>query len=115
MGAEFRTSFRGGATGNQNYWEYFFPGALIMVVLFTSIFTMMSVIEDRKEGFLLSVMVAPIHRASIVLGKVLGGATLASLQGLMFLALAPFIGVRFGVAEFAGLSFTEFQIAFGLA
>src|SRR5438270_5525639 len=65
LGSGFGTSFRSGATGpQQNYLEYFFPGALIMIVLFTSIFTMMSVIEDRKEGFLLSVMVAPIHRSA---------------------------------------------------
>src|SRR5258706_8109340 len=100
MGAEFRTSFRGGATGNQNYWEYFFPGALVMIVLFTSIFTMMSVIEDRREGFLLSVMVAPIHRSAIVLGKVLGGTTLSTIQGLIFLALAPAIGVHIEIDQF---------------
>ena len=60
-----------------------------MIVLFTSIFTMMSVIEDRKEGFLLSVLVAPVPRSAIVLGKVLGGTTLAAVQGLFFLVFAP--------------------------
>src|SRR5438105_5624654 len=56
LGAGFGTSIRTGsaAAPQQNYLEFFFPGALIMIVLFTSIFTMMSVIEDRKEGFLLS-------------------------------------------------------------
>ena len=61
IGSGFGTSFRSGANGGQNYLDYFYPGALIMIVLFTSIFTMMSVIEDRKEGFLLSVLVAPVH------------------------------------------------------
>src|SRR3954470_13798651 len=57
LGAGFGRTMRVGPSGaEQNYLEYFFPGALVMVVLFTSIFTMMSVIEDRKEGFLLSVM-----------------------------------------------------------
>src|SRR5579862_4406774 len=60
IGSGFGTSFRSGANGGQNYLDYFYPGALIMIVLFTSIFTMMSVIEDRKEGFLLSVLVAPV-------------------------------------------------------
>src|SRR5689334_2854952 len=69
LGSGFGTSIRG--DGQANYLTYFFPGALIMIVLFTSIFTMMSVIEDRREGFLLSVLVAPIHRSAIVLGKVL--------------------------------------------
>src|SRR5258706_5241603 len=114
MGAEFRTSFRGGATGNQNYLEYFFPGALIMVVLFTSIFTMMSVIEDRKEGFLLSVMVAPIHRSSIVLGKVLGGTTLSAIQGLLFMVLAPFIGVRVSIEQIVLVALIVFLTAFAL-
>src|SRR5579872_5271520 len=72
IGSGFGTSFRSGnAPGQQHYLDYFYPGALIMIVLFTSIFAMMSLIEDRKEGFLLSVMVAPVPRAAIVLGKVL--------------------------------------------
>ena len=80
IGSGFGTSFRsGGGPGQQHYLDYFYPGALIMIVLFTSIFTMMSVIEDRKEGFLLSVLVAPVPRSAIVLGKVLGGA--APLSG----------------------------------
>ena len=66
IGSGFGTSFRSGnAPGQQHYLDYFYPGALIMIVLFTSIFTMMSVIEDRKEGFLLSVLVAPVPRSAI--------------------------------------------------
>jgi len=60
LGSGFGTSFRSGqAAGQQNYLDYFYPGTLVMIVLFTAIFTMMSVIEDRNEGFLLSVLVAP--------------------------------------------------------
>src|SRR5260370_41357251 len=77
-------------------------------------FNKMSVIEDRKEGFLLSVMVAPIHRSAIVLGKVLGGATLSAIQGLIFLALAPAIGVRFGPDQFALIVLITFLVAFEL-
>src|SRR6201982_678573 len=95
IGSGFGTSFRSGDTaGQQHYLDYFYPGALIMIVLFTSIFTMMSVIEDRKEGFLLSVLVAPVPRSAIVLGKVLGGTTLAAGQGMIFLIFAPFAGVH---------------------
>src|SRR6266404_538095 len=72
IGSGFGSSFRSG-TGNQNYLQYFFSGSLLMIVLFTSIFTMMSVIEDRDRGFLSSVLVAPVHRSAIVMGKVLGG------------------------------------------
>src|SRR5207245_1267793 len=96
IGSGFGTSFRSGeSAGQQHYLDYFYPGALIMIVLFTSIFTMMSVIEDRKEGFLLSVLTAPVGRSVVVLGKVLGGATLATVQGLIFLAFAPLVGVHF--------------------
>src|SRR5579863_7714784 len=95
IGSGFGTSFRsGGGPSQQNYLEYFYPGTLILIVLFTSIFTMMSVIDDRKEGFLLSVLVAPVSRTAIVLGKVLGGTTLAAVQGLIFLIFAPFAGVH---------------------
>ncbi|MGD1076898.1 MAG: ABC transporter permease [Candidatus Sulfotelmatobacter sp.] len=95
IGSGFGTSFRsGGGPGQQHYLDYFYPGALIMIVLFTSIFTMMSVIEDRKEGFLLSVLVAPVPRTAIVLGKVMGGTTLSAVQGMIFLIFAPFAGVH---------------------
>ncbi len=82
MGSGFGNSFRSAAgPSQQHYMDYFYPGTLIMIVLFTSIFAMMSLIEDRKEGFLLSVMVAPVPRSAIVLGKVLGGTTLGGDSG----------------------------------
>jgi ABC-2 type transport system permease protein len=112
LGSGFGRSIQTG-TGT-DYLNYFFPGALIMIVLFTSIFTMMSVIEDRREGFLLSVLVAPVHRSSIVLGKVLGGSTLAAVQGLVFLVLAPFIGIHFGLAQFGWMVLIVFLVAFAL-
>ena len=114
IGSGFGTSFRSGANGNQNYLEYFYPGALIMIVLFTSIFTMMSVIEDRKEGFLLSVLVAPVSRSAIVLGKVLGGTTLSTIQGLIFLVFAPLVGVHMGLTDFALIAVTIFLVSFAL-
>ena len=115
IGSGFGTSFRSGnAPGQQHYLDFFYPGALIMIVLFTSIFTMMSVIEDRKEGFLLSVLVAPVPRSAIVLGKVLGGTTLAAAQGLIFLIFAPLIGVHFGIASFLLIVLTVFLVSFAL-
>jgi len=115
IGSGFGTSFRSEtAKGGQHYLDFFFPGALIMIVLFTSIFTMMSVIEDRKEGFLLSVLVAPVHRSVIVLGKVLGGTTLATIQGLIFLAFAPAVGVRFSFVQLVLVTLTIFLVAFSL-
>ena len=115
IGSGFGTSFRSGnAPGQQHYLDYFYPGALIMIVLFTSIFTMMSVIEDRKEGFLLSVLVAPVPRSAIVLGKVLGGTTLAAAQGLIFLVFAPLVGVSLGISPFLLVVLTVFLVAFAL-
>ena len=100
LGSGFGSSFRSGQTaGQQHYLNYFYPGTLVMIILFTAIFTMMSVIEDRNEGFLLSVLVAPVPRAAIVLGKVLGGTTLAAIQGLIFLVFAPLVGVHFTLAS----------------
>jgi ABC-2 type transport system permease protein len=115
IGSGFGTSFRSGnAPGQQHYLDYFYPGALIMIVLFTSIFTMMSVIEDRKEGFLLSVLAAPVPRSAIVLGKVLGGTTLAAAQGLIFLVFAPLVGVSLGLPQFLLVTLTVFLVSFAL-
>jgi len=115
LGSGFGSSFRSGsAQGQQHYLDYFYPGTLIMIVLFTSIFTMMSVIEDRKEGFLLSVLVAPVPRSAIVLGKVLGGTTLATVQGLIFLLLAPLTGVHIGLTALPLIILTVFLVAFAL-
>ncbi len=115
IGSGFGNSLRPGASGeSQPFLNYFFPGALIMIVLFTSIFTMMSVIEDRKEGFLLSVLVAPVSRSAIVLGKVMGGTTLSTIQGLIFLVFAPLVGVHMGVGTFLLVALTVFLVSFAL-
>jgi len=115
IGSGFGTSFRsGGGPGQQHYLDYFYPGALIMIVLFTSIFAMMSVIEDRKEGFLLSVLVAPVPRSAIVLGKVLGGTTLAAVQGMIFLVFAPFAGVHLDAARVLLVGLVVFLVSFAL-
>ena len=88
-------SFQGiGVPGGENYLQFFFPGTLLMILLFTAIFSTISIIEDRREGFLQSVQVAPVSRMSIVLGKVLGGTTQAFIQGIVFLLLAPLVGLH---------------------
>ena len=102
------------SAGGQHYLNYFFPGALIMIVLFTAIFTMMSVIEDRKEGFLLTVLVAPVSRSVIVLGKVVGGATLSTFQGLIFLVFAPFVGIHFTLVRFLLTVLVIYLVSFSL-
>lgn len=115
IGSGFGTSFRSGdGPGQQRYLDYFYPGALIMIVLFTSIFAMMSLIEDRKEGFLLSVLVAPVPRTAIVLGKVLGGTTLSAIQGLIFLIFAPFAGVHLDPLRLLLVVVVVFLVSFAL-
>ncbi len=73
------------------YQEYFLPGIAVLIVLFTAIFATISIIEDRREGFLQGVLVAPASRSAIVLGKVLGGALLAMIQAGLFLCLGPLL------------------------
>jgi len=115
LGSGFGTSFRSGSgPGQEHYLDYSYPGILILIVLFTSIFTMMSVIEDRKEGFLLSVLVAPVPRTAIVLGKVLGGTTLAAFQGLIFLVFAPFAAIHLGVVQVLLVAIIVFLVSFSL-
>jgi ABC-2 type transport system permease protein len=90
FGAGLTPSFRPTETlgPGQSFREYYFPGSLVLIVLFTAIFTTISVIEDRREGFLQSVLVAPVSRWAMVLGKVWGGAAIALAQALIFLPVA---------------------------
>ena len=101
IGSGLGSSFRPGdmpTEASTHYLQYFFPGTLLLIVMFTSIFSSFSLIEDRKEGFLQAVLVSPASRGSIVLGKIFGGATLALLQALLFLCLAPVAGISIGPA-----------------
>lgn len=78
------------------YMEFFFPGILVMIVLFTSIFATISVIEDRQSGFLQGVLVAPGSRIAMVLGKLSGVVTMTLVQSVLFLALLPLTGLNIG-------------------
>ncbi len=95
FGSGFSSSLSfGGAGGSTNYINFLAPGILGMTVLFTSIFSGMSVMFDKEFGFLKEILVAPVSRTSIVIGKALGGTTQASIQALLILALSTFIGVK---------------------
>lgn len=115
IGSGLGSSFRVGSGNDLSYMQYFFPGTLVLIFLFTAIFSTISLIEDKREGFLQSVLVAPLPRIAIVLGKVLGAATLAFLQGIPFLLLAPFTGISFHAETFAAAMAVLFGIAFSLA
>jgi len=112
LGSGFGSSVS--ASGTENYLEFFFPGAVALTVLFTSIFSNISVIEDRREGFLLSVLVAPIPRAVMVLGKVLGATSVGAIQGALLLPLVPVLGISFGLSEAVQAACLVMAMAFGL-
>lgn len=117
IGSGLGSSFRPAETAagvDVHYLQYFFPGTLLLIVMFTSIFSSFSLIEDRKEGFLQAVLVSPASRGSIVLGKILGGATLALLQGLIFTCLAPLAGIAIHAATGFLVAGAVFLIALSL-
>lgn len=102
IGSGLGTSVRvPGAPEGLTFLQYFYAGTLVLIVLFTAIFATISIIEDRREGFLQSVLVSPAPRLAVVLGKVLGSATVALLQGAAFLLLAPAAGIEPGAAGLA--------------
>jgi ABC-2 type transport system permease protein len=92
----------------------FYSGALVLTVMFSAIFSTISIIEDRREGFLLSMLVSPAPRTSMVLGKILGAATLAWIQGVIFLAFAPLAGFRMQPGELLAVAGAIFLISFTL-
>lgn len=79
--------------GSMSYGQYFFPGTVMLMVLFTSIFSNISVIQDRNEGFLQAVLASPASRTSIVIGKLMGGMTLTLIQAALLLFIAPWAGI----------------------
>lgn len=79
-------------SGGQDFMTYYLPGTIVLIILFTAIFTTISIIEDRREGFLQNALVAPVPRWTLVAGKVLGGAAIAWVQALLFLVLALLTG-----------------------
>lgn len=87
LGSGLGRSFNSG-DGTGGYLEYYFAGTIALIVLFTSIFSTISIIEDRREGFLQGVLASPASRLSIVIGKVLGSTTLAAINAALFLVLA---------------------------
>ena len=115
LGSGFSRSLgtEGGSGGGAP--AFFFPGMLTMVVLFTAIFSNISIIEDRREGFLLSVLAAPVSRAVLVLGKVLGATTIGLFQGIIFLAPAPVMGIAIDPAKLPAMFAVIIGMSLGLS
>ena len=95
IGAGIAPAFRMGG-GDVGYMAYFFPGIVLMLILQNAISATMSVIEDRHQGFLQGVLVAPGSRAALVLGKCAGATAVGLMQAILLLALSPLAGFPYG-------------------
>ncbi len=104
-----------GSRGGLSYIQFMYPGIIGMSILFTAIFGAMSIVWDREFGFLKEVLVAPIDRWAVAIGKALGGTTQAMIQGLILLVLAPFIGVKLNVLTLIEIVPLAAVLAFGLS
>ena len=116
FGAGLERTFRleTAAGAEQSFLEYYFPGTLVLILLFTAIFATISIIEDRREGFLQAVLVAPVPRWAMVLGKVAGGTLIAGVQGLIFLALALTLDIELGWVTLSAVGVLLLAAAFAL-
>lgn len=112
LGTALSPAFTG--PGGINFSEFIFPGIISMTVLFTSIFSAVSIVWDREFGFLKEVLVAPVSRWSIVVGKAFGGSTVAVLQGCLMLILAPLVGVKLSIMIVLQSILVMFLIAFAI-
>jgi ABC-2 type transport system permease protein len=93
---------------------FIYPGVLCIAVMFTAMFSAASIVWDREFGFLREMMVAPVRRGSIVVGKCLGGATVASLQGVILICLAGAVGVPYSLTLVLGIFALQLLLAFSI-
>jgi ABC-2 type transport system permease protein len=115
LGGGLHSSFQPpGLPAGMSYLTYFYPGIIVLVLLFTAIFATIAVVEDRQGGFLQGVLVAPVARGTIVLGQALGCTTLAVGQGALFLLLAPLSGIHLRAGAVVGVLAVECLLAFAL-
>ena len=103
-----------GETAGFDFKQFIFPGVVAMSVVTTAIFSAISVVWDREFGFLREMLVAPVRRSSLVLGKTIGGATVASIQGAIMLGFAPLVGVRLTPQVVVGVLAVSMLMAFAL-
>jgi ABC-2 type transport system permease protein len=124
LGLGFQGTFQmpAGTTAGVGYVEFLFPGVLALVLLFTAIFSTISIVEERTSGFLQAVLIAPTPRTALVMGNALGGTALATGQAALFLVALPLLGITpsvggvvfmIAICLLVGLAFTAlgFSIA----
>jgi ABC-2 type transport system permease protein len=113
LGTGFGATF--GKVGDLQYIQFMFPGILVMTLLFSSMFSAISIIWDREFGFLKEMLVAPISRTSIALGKAVGGASRSTIQGLIILIFSPLIGINITLTKFLMVVPLMFFISFTIS
>lgn len=99
LGLQKSFSLSSAGVEGQSFLQYYFAGTLMLILLFTAIFSSISIIEDRKEGFLQGVLVSPVPRWAMVLGKILGGVLIALAQGILFLLLSFVLPLKIDVGS----------------
>jgi ABC-2 type transport system permease protein len=104
-----------GKVGDLQYIQFMFPGILVMTILFSSMFSAISIIWDRQFGFLKEMLVAPISRTSIAIGKSIGGASRSTIQGLIILIFSPLLGIKLTLTKFLMVAPLMFFIAFTIS
>ena len=104
-----------GAASPVSYTQYVYPGVIGMAVLFASVFGAMSIVWDREFGFLKEILVAPVDRSAVAIGKALGGATQAMIQGALLLLIAPLLGVKLTIESVLLLIPFLFLLAFAMS
>lgn len=116
LGSSLGVGFTAGAGGESiDYLQFMYPGVIAMAILFSAVFGAMSIVWDREFGFLKEVLVAPVSRSSVAIGKSLGGATQAMIQGALLLVLAPLIGVTLTLDAVVLLIPFLFVLAFAMS
>lgn len=108
------SSVTGASTGGVDLRTFIYPGILCVSVMFTAIFSAATIVWDREFGFLREMLVAPVRRSSIVVGKCLGGATVASLQGVILIVLMPLVDVPYSVPVILGVFGLMLLLAFAM-
>ncbi|MBA4371348.1 MAG: ABC transporter [Thermodesulfovibrio sp.] len=103
------------ASDGISYMQFIFPGILGMTILFSSIFSSISIIWDKEFGFMKEILVAPISRFSIVVGKATSGMVLSTLQAVVILAFYPLLGLKIGLAEVAGIILVSAILSFAIS
>ena len=114
LGKGINAGLRLNTAADVGYLRFMYPGIIGMSILFTSIFSALSIIWDREFGFLKAVLVAPVPRWAVAIGKSLGGATIAMIQSIILILMAPLVGISLSVTVLVELLVLAFLLSFAV-